>query len=103
MITLTKKREKVIADDRVTYMETIGKNRVCCRVTAGSAIENGSTYSVYGVELEMKIGPVRFREGIEDFSEDIEEAEEFAGMLIKHGVKPSEIYNAALVYLGSKI
>ncbi|MGN0621083.1 MAG: hypothetical protein ACI4I9_04375 [Porcipelethomonas sp.] len=103
MQALLKKREKTISAEKTVYMEMIGEKRICCRVTSGTADEKGDTYTVYGVELEMKIGPVRFREQIEDFSEDVEEAVEFAGRLIECGIKPSGIYNAALVYLGSKI
>ncbi len=103
MSALLKEREKKISKEKTVYMEMMGENRVRCRVTAGSASENGITYDIYGVELEMKKGPLRIKESIEDFAEDLDTAVEFSGWLVKHGTKPSEIYNAALNFLGSKI
>ncbi len=97
------KREKIVARERTSYMEVSGKNRVTYRVTVSRIVQNSKEYISYGVEAETQIGPVKFKESIEDFSEDLKKAVTFAEMLLKYNIKPSLIYNAALCFLYENI
>lgn len=93
------KREKAVMTEKTSYMEVVGNNRVTYRVTTGRAVLNGREYVTYGIEAEKGIGPVRFKESIDDFSTDLKTAVCFAEMLLKYNIKPSLIYNAALCFL----
>lgn len=98
MITALK-REKAVMTEKTSYMEVVGNNRVTYRVTTGRVVLNGREYVTYGVEAEKCIGPVRFKESIDDFSTDLKTAVSFAELLLKYNIKPSLIYNAALCFL----
>lgn len=83
--------------DRTIYMEVFGDNKVSYRVTAGKVSMNGEEVTTYGVEAEdIRKGEY---ESIADFSRDIEDAVDFAEMLIAGKVRPSQIYTRALTYL----
>ena len=101
MTTLTKKEKKIT--EKTVYMEAIGTNRVTYRVIAAKRTFGDEVRNVYGVEAEMKIGPVKMLESISDFSMDANQAVGFAELLINANVKPSLIYNAALCYLRKTI
>ena len=98
----TLKREKNICE-KTNYMEVLGSNRVIYRVTSAKKTVNGEEYVTYGVEAEMKIGPVKFCEKIDDFSDDVKQAVGFAELLVSNNIKPALIYNAALCYLRKTI
>ena len=98
----TKKKEKVTCE-KTNYMEVLGANRIIYRVTASKKICGDEEYTTYGVEAEMKIGPVKFSEKIDDFSDEVEQAVGFAELLVKNNIKPALIYNAALCYLRKTI
>ncbi len=102
MIT-AEKRENSNLSERTCYMEVVGNNRVTYRVTTGHAVRNGRRCIMYGVEAEKGIGPVKFKESIDNFSSDLKTAAEFAEMLLKYNIKPSLIYNAALCFLRENI
>lgn len=95
----TLKREKVISKEKTNYMEVLGGNRVIYRVTSTKVIQHGTEKVTYGIEAEMKIGPIKFKETIDDFSDDIRQAVSFAELLVKNNIKPALIYNAALCFL----
>ena len=101
-MTTTLKKEKKITEKTV-YMEATGTNRVTYRVTAAKRTFGDETRNVYGVEAEMKLGPVRICENIADFSMDVQQAVGFAELLLRNNIKPSLIYNAALCYLRKTI
>lgn len=101
MIT-TIKREKIVTE-KTNYMEVLGANRVVYRVTAAKKICGEDEYTTYGVEAELKIGPVKFLEKIDDFSDDVKQAVGFAELLVSNNIKPALIYNAALCYLRKTI
>lgn len=83
--------------DRTIYMEVFGDNKVSYRVTVGKMFFCGQDITTYGVEAEdAKNGEY---EAIADFSHNIEDAVDFAEMLISDRVRPSEIYSMALHYL----
>lgn len=83
--------------DRTIYMEVFGDNKVSYRVTAGKVYLNGEDVITYGVEVEdIKKGEY---EAIADFSRDIEDAVDFAEMLIASKTRPAQIYTKALNYL----
>lgn len=83
--------------DRTIYMEVFGDNKVSYRVTAGKVLLNGEEVTTYGVEAEdVRRGEC---EAIHDFSCDIEDAVDFAEMLIAGKTRPSQIYTRALTYL----
>lgn len=83
--------------DRTIYMEVFGDNKISYRVTAGKILLNGEEVTTYGVEAEdARRGEC---EAIHDFSRDIEDAVDFAEMLIAGKVRPSQIYTRALTYL----
>ncbi len=83
--------------DRTIYMEVFGDNKVSYRVTAGKVLVNGEEVTTYGVEAEDAKNGVF--ESIADFSRDIEDAVDFAEMLIASKASPSQIYTRALTYL----
>ncbi len=99
----TMKRIKKITCEKTGYLEMVGANRVTYRVTSSKKIYGGEPSVTYGVEAETKIGPVRFCEKIDDFSDDVDQAVGFAEMLCKNNIKPALIYNAALCYLRQTI
>lgn len=102
MMTITN-REKKITCEKTTYMEVLGTNRVVYRVTCSRKRAYGREIITYGVEAEMKIGPVKFNEKIDDFSCDLDQAVGFAELLVENNIKPVLIYNAALCYLRKTI
>lgn len=109
MMTLLKKERKItkklqtVDFEKTNYMEVLGANRVVYRVTCSKKIDYDREYVTYGVEAEMKIGPVKFNEKIDDFSCDLQQAVGFAELLVKNNIKPALIYNAALCYLRKTI
>lgn len=83
--------------DRTVYMEVFGDNKVSYRVIVGRIYLNGEDVVTYGVEAEdFRTGE---RECIPDFSRDIEDAVDFAEMLISAKARPSQLYGRALNYL----
>lgn len=102
MTTLKKEKQKNISE-KTNYMEVLGANRVVYRVTSSKKILDGDEIVTYGVEAEMKIGPVKFLEKIDDFSDDVSQAVGFAELLVHNNIKPALIYNAALCYLRKTI
>lgn len=109
MMTTLKKEKKVTKKlqtptfEKTNYMEVLGANRVIYRVTCSKKIDYDREYATYGVEAEMKIGPVKFLEKIDDFSDDVSQAVGFAELLVQNNIKPALIYNAALCYLRKTI
>ena len=101
MTTLARKEKKIT--EKTVYMEATGTNRVTYRVTAAKRTFGNEVRNVYGIEAEMKIGPVKMLESISDFSMDVQQAVGFAELLLNNNVKPSLIYNAALCYLRKTI
>lgn len=95
----TLKREKIVAQEKTGYMEVVGNNRVTYRVTICRIVQNGEEYNTYGIEAETGIGPIKFKESIDDFSRELKTAVAFAEMLVKYNIKPSLIFNAALCFL----
>lgn len=83
--------------DRTVYMEVYGDNKVAYRVVSGRIDLFGDEVSTYGVEAEDFTSGEK--EGIPDFSRNIEDAVDFAEMLISGRVKPRQVYNKALNYL----
>lgn len=83
--------------DRTVYMEIFGDNRVAYRVLTGKISQFGCDVSTYGIEAEdYSSGEI---ESIPDFSRNIEDAVDFAEMLISSKVSPKQLYNKALSYL----
>lgn len=83
--------------DKTIYMEVYGDNKVAYRVITGKITSFGSDVNTYGVEAEdYESGE---KEEIPDFSRNIEDAVDFAEMLISSQVKPKQMYNKALSYL----
>ncbi|MGN1481956.1 hypothetical protein [Porcipelethomonas sp.] len=99
----TLKREKIVSQEKTTYMEVLGTNRIIYRVTSTKVTRDGNESTTYGIEAETRLGPVRFKETIEDFSADVGFAVKFAEFLVKNNIKPSLIYNAALCFLRKTI
>ena len=97
-MTRTRKQESITCE-KTSYMEVVGANRVTYRVTSSKKVCVGYENITYGVEAEMRIGPVKFCEKIDDFSEDVNQAVGFAELLVQNNIKPALIYNAALCYL----
>ncbi len=82
---------------RTVYMEVYCENKITYRVVSGYINGNCETFTTYGVEIEdRKNGET---EAINDFSRDIEDAVDFAEMLVSQRSKPCEIYSRALKYL----
>ena len=83
--------------DRTVYMEVCGDNKVSYRVIVGRMNLGGEYVITYGIEAQdLSTGEY---EVIPDFSRDIEDAVDFAEMLITSKVRPSSIYSRALSYL----
>lgn len=51
----------------------------------------------------MKKGLIKFKETIDDFSDDVRVAVSFAELLVRNNIKPVLIYNAALCFLRKTI
>lgn len=83
--------------DKTIYMEVLGDNRVSYRVTAGRTFLNGYETVTYGIEVKNTL--TGETEAIADFSRDIEDAVDFAEMLISSKARPFQIYSRALNYL----
>lgn len=83
--------------DRTVYLEVFGDNKVAYRVIVGKTELYGDTVTTYGIEAQDYITGAC--EEIPDFSRDIEDAVDFAEMLITSKTKPSQIYARALNYL----
>lgn len=95
------KRVKRIVRDRTVYMEVYGDNKVSYRVTAGRMTVNGEDVITYGIEAEdLSTGE---KSVLPDFSRDIEDAVDFAEMLISSRIHPSKLYSRALNYLSMSI
>ncbi|MGN0630988.1 MAG: hypothetical protein ACI4JN_06635 [Ruminococcus sp.] len=76
------------------YMEIYGVNRVIYRVTSSVIKRMGKAAVVYGVSLEdIRTGE---QECIENFSDKIENALDFAEMLIQQKIPPYRLYSEAL-------
>ena len=99
----TLKREKIVPLEKSTYMEVVGNNRITYRVTKSRIVQRGEEYTAYGIEAETGIGPIKFKESIDDFSRELGTAVSFAEMLVDNNIKPSLIYNAALCFLRENI
>ena len=99
----TLKREKIISKEKTNYMGVLGGNRVIYRVTSTKVIQYGNEKITYGIEAEMKKGLIKFKETIDDFSDDVRVAVSFAELLVRNNIKPALIYNAALCFLRKTI
>lgn len=96
MFGLIRKKKQEVRD-RTVYMEIYGGNKVSYRVTSGKMNYDGSEIITYGIEVEdSKTGQ---KEIISDFSRNIEDAVDFAEMLITARIRPCRLYNQALNYL----
>ena len=83
--------------DRTVYMEVFGDNKVSYRVITGRLDLFGDDVITYGIEAEdFQSGE---KEVIPDFSRNIEDAVDFAEILISGRVRPKQIYGRALNYL----
>ena len=79
MFGLIRKKKQEVRD-RTVYMEIYGGNKVSYRVTSGKMNYDDSEIITYGIEVEdSKTGQ---KEIISDFSRNIEDAVDFAEMLI---------------------
>ncbi|MDE6775839.1 MAG: hypothetical protein K2J37_06055 [Ruminococcus sp.] len=96
MFGLVRKTKREVFDKTV-YMEVFGDNRISYRVTVGRIIYDGNDAITYGIEIEDSRR--RIKESIPDFSRDIEDAVDFAEMLISGRVQPNALYAKALNYL----
>ena len=92
---LRKKKQEV--RDKTVYMEVYGDNKVVYRVTAGRIWSFGEEVSTYGIEAEDRKNGVK--KSIQDFSRNIEDAIDFAEMLINDRAAPAQLYARALGYL----
>lgn len=87
--------------DRTVYMEVCADNKVSYRVIAGRMYLCGDEVITYGIEAQdISTGEY---EAIPDFSRDIEDAVDFAEMLITFRTRPEGIYSRALNYLRMSI
>ena len=92
---IRKKKQEV--SDRTVYMEVCADNKVSYRVVAGRLFSGVGDVVTYGIEAQdMRTGEY---EAIPDFSRDIEDAVDFAEMLITSRTRPEGIYSRALNYL----
>lgn len=83
--------------DRTVYMEIYGDNKVAYRVIVGRMFSFGEDIITYGIEAEDRCsGECGI---IPDFSRNIEDAVDFAELLITGRVRPRDIYSKALGYL----
>ncbi len=83
--------------DRTVYMEVFGDNKVAYRVITGKIESFGSEVNTYGIEAEDYCSGEK--EAIPDFSRNMEDAVDFAEMLISGRVAPKQLYSKALNYL----
>ena len=83
--------------DRTVYLEVYGDNKVAYRVTAGRMDLFGDKVITYGIEAEDYSSGEK--EAIPDFSRNVEDAVDFAEMLIAGKVSPRMLYSRALSYL----
>ena len=91
------RKKKQDVRDRTVYMEVCADNKVSYRVIAGRLFSGGDNIITYGIEAQdMSSGEF---ETIPDFSRDIEDAVDFAEMLITSRTRPEGIYSRALSYL----
>ena len=96
MFGLIRKKKQEVRD-RTIYMEVYGDNKVSYRVTSEKVNWEDTEIITYGVEVEdSRTGQ---REIIPDFSRNIEDAVDFAEMLISERTHPCRLYNRALNYL----
>lgn len=96
MFGLIRKSRREVRD-RAVYMEVFGDNMVAYRVLTGKMEIFGEEICTYGIEAEdYKSGE---KEAIQDFSRNIEDAVDFAEMLISRKIAPKQMYNQALGYL----
>lgn len=96
MFGLVRKTKREVCDKTV-YMEVFGDNRISYRVTVGRIMCDGNDVITYGIEIEDSRR--RIKESIPDFSRDIEDAVDFAEMLISGRASPNSLYTKALNYL----
>jgi len=100
MFGLMKKAKQNVTDIS-TYLEILGDNRIAYRVTTGTLCDFSYPVTTYGIETEdMMNGD---KQTIADFSRNIEDAVDFAEMLITNKLKPNQMYNMALNYLCSAL
>lgn len=91
------RRVKREVRDRTVYMEIYGDNKVIYRVIVGRMFSFGEDIVTYGIEAEDRFTG---ESGvIPDFSRNIEDAVDFAELLITGRVRPRDIYAKALGYL----
>ena len=91
------RKKKQDVRDRTVYMEVCADNKVSYRVIAGRLFSGGDDIITYGIEAQdLSTGEY---EAIPDFSRDIEDAVDFAEMLITSRTRPEGIYSRALSYL----
>jgi len=87
--------------DISTYLEVHGVNKVAYRITTGTLTDSGYPMVTYGIEAtDLRTG---VKGEISNFSRSVEEAVDFAEMLIQNKVKPLEISGLALKYLCASI
>lgn len=96
MFGIVRKKNREIRD-RTIYMEVFGDNKVAYRVTTGWIYLNGENICTYGVEAEDYISGEK--ESIPDFSRNVEDAVDFAEMIITKRIRPKSLYDRALNYL----
>ena len=96
MFGLIRKTKREVRD-RAVYKEVFGDNKVAYRVLTGRIEMFGEQISTYGIEAEdYNSGD---KETISDFSRNIEDAVDFAELLISKKIPPRQMYNQALGYL----
>ncbi len=96
MFGLIRKKKQEVRD-RTVYMEVFGGNKISYRVTSGKVDHEDAEIITYGIEVEdSRTGQ---REVISDFSRNIEDAVDFAEILISAETPPFRLYNQALNYL----
>lgn len=96
---LSKTRQEV--RDKMVYLEVYAENKVSYRVTSGITDGKAGEVITYGIEAEDRLSGEK--EIISDFSRNIEDAVDFAEMLIKGRIRPRQIYGKALNYLSFTI
>lgn len=87
--------------DKMVYLEVYGENKVSYRVISGITEGNAGEVITYGIEAEDRLSGEK--EIISDFSHNVEDAVDFAEMLIKGRIRPRQIYGKALNYLSFTI
>lgn len=96
---LSKTRQEV--REKMVYLEVYAENKVSYRVTSGITDGKAGEVITYGIEAEDRLSGEK--EIISDFSRNIEDAVDFAEMLIKGRIRPRQIYGKALNYLSFTI